>query len=330
MSMKKFFTRPKFTNLLSVMLYNSNGGCMTTVIYVDVLVAVNIFITYVLLVCTRVILKRDTSKWGIAVSSFIGGASSLVIFFEEIPLVFSVFYKLLLALVISFFTFLPKDKKLLFKASFSFFLVSFIFGGVMYFVEITFNLNNVLYINGTVYFDVSIFFLVSMTLICYGLLLLGDYVLKRRASSNTLYEVTVSFKGKKVSVNALYDTGNHLSDALTGKTVNVIELEKAAVLFSAEEYEFFENPSLALTVPETLCKDFKIIPCNALTGEGVMKGFVPQRVVVKNKSINFEIENTVFAVCNKSLSQNEYNCILNSEIFERGRIITDEKFERKI
>ena len=56
---------------------------MSTVIYLDVLVAVNIFVTYILLVCTRVVLKTDTKKYGVLVASVLGGASSLIIFWES-------------------------------------------------------------------------------------------------------------------------------------------------------------------------------------------------------------------------------------------------------
>lgn len=301
---------------------------MVTVIYVDVLIAVNIFVTYILLVCTRVILKQDTSKWGIAFAALLGGASSLVIFWETMPVVASVAYKIAVALVISFLAFLPKSKKMLFKTTLAFFLVNFIFGGVMYFVEISFHVNDVMYINGTVYFDVSLLFLVSMTLICYGLLLVGDYFLKRRASASTVYEVQIFYRNGSVSVKALYDTGNHLADGLTGKTVNVIELNAMAPLFSAEEYEFFEKSSITSAVPESLKKELRIVPCSGVTGNGVMKGIAPQRLVIKNKDIEIEVTETILAICNKSLAENEYTCILNAEIFERGKRINDKKVKR--
>ena len=66
--------------------------------------------------------------------------------------------------------------------------MNFLFGGVMYFVELTFNPSNIFYMNGTVYFDISVLFLVSMTLICYGLLLVFDFFLKKRTSEKTLYK----------------------------------------------------------------------------------------------------------------------------------------------
>ena len=45
---------------------------MKTVVYVDVLIAVNILVTYIMIVCSRVILKSDTHKWGVLLAVFLG------------------------------------------------------------------------------------------------------------------------------------------------------------------------------------------------------------------------------------------------------------------
>ena len=82
--------------------YNSNGGFMKTVIYLDVLVAVNILVTYIMIVCTRVIVKSDTHKWGVVLAVFFGGVSSLVIFWESMPLILSVVIKFFGVIIISF------------------------------------------------------------------------------------------------------------------------------------------------------------------------------------------------------------------------------------
>ena len=59
----------------------ASGDDMVTV-YADVLVSVNILITYIFLVCVRVVFSAPTNKLLVALASFIGGLSSVVIFFE--------------------------------------------------------------------------------------------------------------------------------------------------------------------------------------------------------------------------------------------------------
>ena len=61
--MKSFFTdlyRQKFYWLKSII--KSVGGGEVTV-YADVLVALNILLTYILIVATRVMVKIPTNKW---------------------------------------------------------------------------------------------------------------------------------------------------------------------------------------------------------------------------------------------------------------------------
>ena len=301
---------------------------METVIYLDVLVAVNIFITYILLVSVRVILKNDTNKFGLVLASFIGGMSSLIIFYEEIPIWLSVLYKTIVGILISGSAFIPKTKKMFFKTTFTFFFVNFIFGGLMYFAEITFNMSNVIYMNGIVYFDISVVFLVSVTLISYGVLLVGDYFLKRRASEDTLYDVEIYYRNKKIELKAFYDTGNHLSDGLIGKPVVIVGLKSLKNFFDLDEFEYLSKGLITDEVPETLKREIRVIPCSSVVGSNILKGFTPQKMIIKNKSIQFETTHLILAVTNEELSNGEYDCILNSMIFERGQKINYEKINK--
>ncbi|MBR3789520.1 MAG: sigma-E processing peptidase SpoIIGA [Clostridia bacterium] len=301
---------------------------MVMVIYLDVLIAVNIFVTYILIVCTRVIVKQDTKKWGMMFATIFGGAASLIIFWEEMPLAFSIIYKILVGVIISYSAFLPREKKMFLKTTLAFFFVNFIFGGVMYFVEITIGTNNLMYINGTVYFDVSVLFLVSMTLICYGLLLVGDYFFKKRASENTLYDVLLYFRNESVSLKALYDTGNHLTDGLDSKPVIIVELKELLKFLNSNEIEFFMSGNLSDNVPETIKSAFRVIPCSSVTGNCVLKGFIPEKIEIITKDYKYETTFLVVAVSREGIQSGEYNCILNADIFERGKRIDKIKVNR--
>ena len=146
-------------------------------VYADILVGVNILITYLLLVCTRLFCRVPTNKWGIALSSLFGGISSIMIFFDSINNGLWIVLKLATAAIIVGVAFLPRSPRLFSKLFLSFFGVSFLFGGVMYAVEISFDPKNILYVNGTVYFDMSLAYLVGSVLIIYGIFLLCNYFL---------------------------------------------------------------------------------------------------------------------------------------------------------
>ena len=84
-------------------------------IYADVLVALNILITYILIVAVRLYCKIPTNKWAVMVASVIGGFSSLIIFWENMNIALSLLYKIATAGIIVGIGFLPKNVKNLIK-----------------------------------------------------------------------------------------------------------------------------------------------------------------------------------------------------------------------
>ena len=158
-------------------------------VYADVLVCLNILITYLFLVCTRLTGNLPTNKLGVCIGSVLGGFSSLIIFAGDIGIALSVFYKILVASIIVGVSFIPGSPKVFLKALLLFFGVSIIFGGAMYFAEITFKPAGVMYLNGAVYFDMDIKYLVGCTFVIYGLFLGTDAFLQRKASKNEIYKI---------------------------------------------------------------------------------------------------------------------------------------------
>ena len=286
--------------------------------YADVLVSVNVLITYIFIVCTRVICKMATNKFLVAIGSFIGGFSSLIIFFDVKYQVLSFFIKLLTAAVIVAVSFLPRSIRGFIKLYSGFFTVSVIFGGVMYFLEITINPEKIMYYNGTVYFDMSLAYLVGSVLVIYGLFLLVQYFLDKKVSSENLCEVKIFFRNSAVSLLSIIDTGNNLTDGLTGRPVVVAELSAVAPLFDFSELDFLKKGNYE-NIPEALKKYIRMVPCGAVTGDGLLLAFIPEKVEVKTKTRVYINDYCVIAVLNKQLSEGEYKALLNEKILQNSR-----------
>ncbi len=295
-------------------------------VYADVLVALNTMLTYILIVASRVICKIPTNKWAVAVSSVVGGFSSLVIFYEDASVFFSVFYKITTGAVIVFLAFLPWKLKKFIKVFLSFFCVSFLFGGAMYAIEFTVNPGNIMYCNGTVYFDMSISYLVGCILSIYGVFVLADYLITKQNIKCGKCELEITYRNTTVKMTALVDTGNSLVDGMSGKPVIVAELKAASPLFSREEMLFFKTDSYE-NVPESLNKTIRLIPCKAITGETLLRAFVPSCVKIKTEKNAYTTSFCTVAVINSELSQGEYRALLNNIIFENVR---EEKKDDKI
>lgn len=287
-------------------------------IYIDVLVALNILVTYILLVCSRVISKIPTNKYAVALASFIGGISSLVIFFDDIGIAFSLVYKTVSAGIIVAVAFLPKSFKVFIKTFLSFFTASFIFAGAMYALEITVAPSNILYYNGTVYFNMSLTYLIGSVFAIYGVFIAVDYIIGRKISDESKCELTVKFNSCEVSLSALVDTGNTLTDGLSSRPVTVAELSAVAPLFTFDELRFFEEGK-AENVPQRLKKRVRVVPCKVVQNESLLPAFIPDKITVKTKNGIVETDFCVIAVTKSDLSSGEYRALLNGNILENRK-----------
>lgn len=287
------------------------------VIYADVLVSVNVLITYIFLVCSRVVTGLPTSKWGIVLSSAVGGLSSLVILYDDAGIIFSVGYRLVVSVVITCLAFLPSKIRGFLKCYSSFVGISMLFGGVMYFVEVTFKPHSITYHNGTVYFDMNIKYLIGCTFIIYGVFLVANYFLQQKAFKNEVYTVNVSFRNIEVALRGFVDTGNNLTDGLTGKTVFVAELKAVAPLFTYEELIYLKSDEIE-NIPDSLQGVIRFIPCQTVGDSLFLPVFTPHEMEIKLNNKKVGLNNVCIAVADKSFADGEYNLILNKNIYDLG------------
>lgn len=295
-------------------------------IYADVLVALNILLTYILLVASRVLCKVPTNKWAIMIASIIGGISSLVIFFEDGGVVFSCFYKIITGVVIVGIGFLPKTIVVFIKVFLAFFGISLLFGGGLYALEITLYPKNIFFYNGTVYFDVSIAYIIASVLVIYGIFLLGDYLITKHSHKGGKCQLEIAYNNSYVNITAFVDTGNTLTDGMTGRPVVIAELSAVSALFSRDEIQFFKSEKFE-DVPVSLNKSFSLVSCQTVAGASLLKAFKPMHIKIKDGKNCFVTDFCTVALINRELSQGEYNALLNEKIFEN---VKEEKYNEEI
>lgn len=284
-------------------------------VYADVLVALNTLFTYIILVATRVVCKIPTNKWGVAIASLLGGLSSLIIFADEISVFLSVIYKLVTALVITTIAFLPNRIKKILKLYLSFFAISFLFAGIMYGVEISFNPQNILFINGTVYFDMSITYLVGSILTIYGVFLVINYFLQKIIVGNEIYDVKISFRKSFARLRGVVDTGNNLKDGVMGRSVIVVELHSVVPLFTDEEIKYLKSNDF-INIPQSLERKIHLLPCKTVTGKSLLPAIIPEKVEFRLKNKHTQTDFIAVAIIDEKLSDGEYDALLCNAIFD--------------
>ncbi len=284
---------------------------MPLVIYADVLVVINLFVNYFLLLITKRLLRVSVRRLRILCGAALGGAYSLIIFAPEMPLAVTVLLHLCAVGVIVAVSIPVHTLKAYIKAYAAFFTVNFGFGGAMLAIWLLFRPNGMVYQNGAVYFDISIQVLLCSTVFCYALFSAVLWLVKRKAPDNRLFSVTLEYKGKSVSTKALLDTGNTLADGFSNTPVLVGSNHIVKRLAPVELQDFLNGE-----VPQTQSAWIRFIPYTTVDGSGMLRGFVLDRAVLPKEGI--VVEKPILVQSRSDFDTTEYEVLLSNNFFERG------------
>ncbi len=180
-------------------------------IYIDLLLILNFWIDFLLLVTTNIILKYKTNYIRILLASLIGSLSTFVVFVNNSFFLFVL--KIVLCLIMQLVSNKFRGIKTLIENSFYFYLVSIILAGTIYlFRDLKFDfLENFL----------LLFFITPIIL----------YINKRQIKKldtyyKEKYSVTFYYKNKRYDFNAYLDTGNMLYDQYKKRPISLIYSKK--------------------------------------------------------------------------------------------------------
>lgn len=289
-----------FNNLL----YNFRWkGLMRVIIYVDVLILVNFIVDYFLLLLTSRVLKIKYKLFRLLSSAFISGLSSLYIFFENSNAFIDFFFKLFVAFLAVIIAFKLKSVKLYLKTYSVYFVLNFIFAGIVTFIYKSFSLHNVLVLNSVVYFNISALELVIFTVGFYFLFLLLRKIFKSSSYTAKKALVTVFYENKYIELPSIIDSGNSIEDIFSQSDVIIADKRDIFSLFGEVENN------------EKLASRFRIIPCVTVSGKDYLKGIRSDKAVVKTKEKNIVLEKPIIAESKTALND-DYRAILNPKIFE--------------
>lgn len=250
------------------------------IVYIDSLFFLNLAIDYLLLLATGKICALPLRRARMALGA-LGGAAYAVLAVLR-PGVFALAaVKLLAGAALPLVAFGTGRRAT--RAVLVFFAVSAAFGGAVY---AACSLAGASLTRG-LYIPVSLKVLVLSFALCYAAFTL---VFRRagRRGERTLRKVSVTLAGRTAEFTALLDTGNELTDPVTGEGVLVAEAQalsalldgEGAALLCAEALEGFT----ALAEKPPLRGRLRLLPCSAAVGgEGLLLCFRPDEVRVDGR-----------------------------------------------
>ena len=229
-------------------------------VYVDVLVAVNIFIDFMLLLCVRRCLNLRAGLGRLILGASVGGAASLAALLPSMPAPLNLTADMVFAAAVIFAAFGRASPAAFIKRTAVYFAFSFSFCGVMMFLLTLLRPRGIEIYNDVVYFNINPVLLVLLTLVCYGAARLFRR-LRGSGAARRVCRVLIVCDSGIAELDALVDTGCEVKEPFSGDPVIVAEAECFA-------FDPFGD------------RGFRVIPFNSLGGGGFLKGFRPNAVSI--------------------------------------------------
>lgn len=238
-------------------------------VYIDILITVNIFIDFFILVCTKGFLHIKASLKRLILGSVIGGALSLAALLPRIPTGINIILDIAFAALIIFAAFGKTNLKGFIKRTVVYFSISFSFCGIMIFIYTSFKPKGMEIYNNIVYFNISPVVLIILTLACYYILKLIKRLTKGVCGS-CICNVELELCENAFTFCAKVDTGCNVKEPFSGNYVIVVEKS---------------------LLDELACdkNSFRLIPFESLGGNGILKGIKAGRVVIDKTEIPNDI-----------------------------------------
>ena len=240
-------------------------------IYIDVLIIVNLYVNYFLLCAVQKIANSKANNKRKITAALIGAFLSLSILLPTFMFVVSMIYKMLGTILINLIAF---GKENLIKNSLLYLLSGIVFAGVMLFVSSIFSADNILMINGSVYYDISFIALLTFTAIAYLLITIVKSIFDKSAYKNGSFRVVIDIGTKCISLNGVADTGNMLYDNLSGKPVIVCD---------KTDFDFDLSQMLVKDGIKHF-KNLRYLPYSTISGDYTIPVFSPVSIEIHDNS----------------------------------------------
>ena len=251
-------------------------------VYVDLLVIEDLFLNYIILLATGLILNRITKFKKIFLSSVIGLIPLIFLFTNTSKLLLNII-TFIFSIPMSIISFKYKSFIYTIKNIIYMYFISIFLAGSIYLINTNFlpNINNYL-------LNVIILILIA-PIITY--IYLKSLITIKNINSN-YYTVDIYLKDlPKITVNAYLDTGNKLIDPYTFKPI--ILLSKKIINYTPDK--------------------FVLVPYNTIDNEGIIKCFKPNKIYIKD--IGYK-KNLLIGITDNINIENA-DCILNQKLIER-------------
>lgn len=253
--------------------------------YIDIIFIENIIMNYIIVLATGLICKLDAKQIRIFISSILGALYAVMLYLLKSSIYTNYITKLLLSVVMVYIAFSPKNIKTMMKQLLIFYLTSFCFGGTAYYLLYCVNPNLIKSVNGIFVGTYPIKIAILGGILGFFVINISFKIIKNRLTKkDMLYDVEIFYKGKKLNIKVILDTGNLLTEPITNTPVLIVEVNKLNAIIPKDILESLEKILHGNTL-DKIDEDFKkrcsIIPFSSIgKTNGIMLGFRPDYIKI--------------------------------------------------
>lgn len=303
-----------------------------TVVYIDMLIAFNWLVDFLLLQTCARLLHLPNRRWRLVVGALFGGFCACVILLPPLPWYFSFAVKLVIACVMVLISFPWLGLTAYFRQTGLLFFLSALFAGIALAFENWLSLHGVLVSNGVVYYAVPPLWLAFLFSISYGAIWLYEKLFRSGGIRHGSYQLSVTEAGKSCTLTALYDSGNRLCDGFSGAPVLVVRESALTPLLSPEKQRSlasFSRYSSASAAEQALTAGWRLIPFHSLGGNGLLPAFRPEKMVLKTGTGRERDITGCYVALSPNLGRGDYQALLGNDILLPSETTKEPLFNTK-
>lgn len=295
-------------------------------VYLDVLFLLHWVIHFLILITTAKLSGRKMIIGRMLLGSAIGALYSVLFLFPQLDFLYSFVFKLIFSVVDVSISFTYRHIRQWVRTLFCFYLCSFMLGGCVYASIFLPGIGPALQavsVNGVIYLNLPWQILVSALIVCSSVISgLGETIQKSYKRNSLYCNLHIEFEGKAKSVIAFLDSGNLLKDPLTNATVILVDYCSIKTILSDDFNQQINRwNSQSGPMPElSHTWRMRIIPFRSVgTENGMLLGFVPDKVIIQTGKVNKICKNCVIAFAKGALSTDgSFEAIIDADfVLER-------------
>lgn len=288
-------------------------------IYLDVLICVNLFINYFVLLSVTKFLHLKITRLRLMLAALLGAVYSIFILFPQVNVALSLIIKIIMSVTICLAAFGFLDVYRLIKTMIVFYSMNFLLCAFIFFIQYFLSPAGIFIKNGIVYFKISPLFLVISTIIIYLVIRLSDHLFAKRDLPLESCTLTITYMDKKVSLDAKIDTGNTLKEPFSNDPVIVADYKYIENIIPEELKEIFQNfSSCNCNKNDSLNfhnANFRLVPFSTISENGILPAFKPNKIEILYLGRKFE-KSAFVCTCTQKINDEKFKALVSSELVD--------------